>query len=182
MNRGELIAKLEAYGGCDAADSACRERFLKFVREEPRCFERTRTPGHITGSAWVVDRARDRVILTLHKKLGRWLQLGGHADGEEDVLVVARREAREESGLERVTPLSEEIFDIDIHEIPAFGPELPHLHYDVRFIFTAEDDAPLKKTGESKAVSWVPVERIRDFSSERSILRMAEKHRRRFVV
>ena len=99
------------------------------TRPMPRaCFD----DGHITGSAWVVDPAGSRLLLTHHRKLGKWLQLGGHSDGEPDTLAVALREAREESGL-RVRPISNAVLDIDIHTIPALKGEPAHLHYDVRF-------------------------------------------------
>ena len=95
--------------------------------------------GHITGSAWVVDIAGNRVLLADHAKLGRWLQPGGHSDGDPDTLAVALREAREESGLD-VRALDDAIFDIDVHRIPARGDEPAHLHFDVRFLVQAEHD------------------------------------------
>jgi hypothetical protein len=81
MHRRGLIGLLEDYGRRHPAESAVVERFLAFVREHERCFERDCFPGHVTGSAWLVNGAGTHVLLTHHKKLGRWLQLGGHADG-----------------------------------------------------------------------------------------------------
>ena len=91
------------------------------------------TPGHITGSAFVVDAASGRVLLHHHRRLDRWLQLGGHDDGEHDPLATALREGREESGLLDLRPLSTAILDIDVHEIPAGRSEPAHLHHDVRY-------------------------------------------------
>src|SRR6187551_2058799 len=85
----------------------------------PRCFHRDHLPGHITGSAWIVDEKKEFVLLTHHAKLNRWLQPGGHADGDENVSGVALREAEEETGIKNFTLLNQGIFDIDIHTIPA---------------------------------------------------------------
>jgi hypothetical protein len=122
-------------------ESATVDAFERFVRTHADCFERTCAPGHITGSAWILSSDRRRVLLTHHRKLGRWLQLGGHADGDPDPLRVAMREAREDSdwctssrsglGGESV-PL-----DLDIHRIPARGDEPAHLHHDVRYLLVA---------------------------------------------
>src|SRR5215510_11521790 len=91
----------------------------QFVAANPNCFERSLQIGHVTGSAWIVDLDRTHALLTHHRKLNKWLQLGGHADGDPDILRVALREAREESNLDAIRPVSENIFDVDIHVIPA---------------------------------------------------------------
>ena len=139
MHRRKLLALLDdyeaRYGTSDEERTAC-ERMRAFVEAHEDCFERNCVPGHITGSAWVLDPTRERVLLTHHRKLDIWVQLGGHSDGETDPAKVALAEATEESGLE-VELLAPEIFDIDIHEIPARGDEPAHLHYDVRFALGA---------------------------------------------
>ena len=103
------------------------QKFLELLTEYPDCFERNCEFGHITGSAWLVDPDEKNVLLTHHKKLKKWLQLGGHSDGVKDVLAVATREAVEESGLE-VVALNTEIFDIDVHKIPERGSFLSLIH------------------------------------------------------
>jgi 8-oxo-dGTP pyrophosphatase MutT (NUDIX family) len=148
---------------------------LRFVESERDCFERRLLSGHVTGSAWIVNPAGDRALLTHHRKLDRWLQLGGHADGDPDILAVALREAREESGLSDVRPLSEAIFDLDVHPIPARGAEPRHLHYDVRFLLEADDAAPLTISHESKDLAWVDLAEIARYSTEASITRMTAK-------
>ncbi len=112
---------------------------LRFLRSTPDCFERSNKEGHFTGSAWLVNPAGDKALLTLHRKLKRWMQTGGHADGDTNLLGVALREATEESGIGGICPVSEEIFDIDIHEIPGrpAAKETAHLHYDVRYLLRA---------------------------------------------
>ena len=132
------------------------ENLRRFVEDNDDCFERSHRSGHITGSAWIVDLKREKVLLTHHHRLDKWMQLGGHADGDPDVLRVALREAREESGVEEIRALSESIFDVDVHEIPPRGDEPAHLHYDVRFLFEADSNLPLGITPESRPPPTVP--------------------------
>ena len=146
-----------------------------FVRRQPDCFERTCfDDGHITGSAWIVCPKRRRVLLTHHRKLEKWLQLGGHSDGDGNTLWVAQREAEEESGL-TVNPVSKNVFDIDIHTIPARGDDPEHKHYDVRFLFEADDHAQLTISDESNDLRWVSIEDLNELTSEESVLRMVRK-------
>jgi len=151
------------------------ENLRRFVLENEDCFERFLLSGHITGSAWVVDSAREQVLLTHHRFLDKWLQLGGHADGESNVLKVALREAHEESGIDGIRPVNESVFDVDIHEIPARGAEPSHFHYDVRFLLEADSSRPLLLTSESKALAWVKLSEVERLTSERSVLRMVQK-------
>jgi 8-oxo-dGTP pyrophosphatase MutT (NUDIX family) len=149
-----------------------------FVHAHPDCFRRQLPEGHITGSAWILDRTRCRVLLTHHRKLDIWVQLGGHADGDSDVAAVALREAREESGLKRLRLLSPDIFDIDIHTIPARRDEPEHLHYDCRFLLEAADEAYVV-SDESHDLAWIDLGAITDYTTEASILRMIAKTRAR---
>ncbi len=151
------------------------EALRRFVIEHPDCFERSLGVGHVTGSAWIVDPLREKALLTHHHRLNRWMQLGGHADGDSDVLRVALREAREESGLEDIRPLGDSIYDVDVHRIPARGNEPAHYHYDVRFLLEADADRPLHLTPESKALAWVKLADVLKLTNERSVLRMVEK-------
>lgn len=177
MHRTSLLTQLRHYRPHDVNEGDMHARVLRFVEREPRCFERTLAEGHITGSAWIVDRDRGHVLLTHHRKLDRWLQLGGHADGESDVLAVALREAHEESGLTDITPLLPGIFDIDVHAIPARGAEPQHWHYDVRWLLEADRTAPLVISGESRDLAWVALDELEDLTCDRSIMRMTEKLR-----
>jgi 8-oxo-dGTP pyrophosphatase MutT (NUDIX family) len=175
MHRRSLISLLEAYTPSDATDAAARERILGFVRAHDDCFERTLLEGHVTGSAWIVNPARTRCLLTHHRKLDRWLQLGGHADGQTDALEVAMREAREESGLTSLRPVSEAIFDCDVHPIPGRKTEPEHFHYDVRFLLEADDAEPLVISEESNELAWVSLEDVRTLESDESVMRMVAK-------
>ena len=101
MHRRSLLDMLMLYEHFHPQEAAVTERIRSLVHQHVDCFERTCRPGHVTGSAWILSADRRRVLLTHHSKLDRWLQLGGHADGQADVAEVARREAQEESGMQR---------------------------------------------------------------------------------
>ena len=100
MHRRKLLQYLDDYRLRFPQEAAVVDRFVAFVEDEPRCFERDCWRGHVTGSAWLVDPDRSAVLLTHHRKLNIWVQLGGHSDGDPDTLAVAQREAEEESGLQ----------------------------------------------------------------------------------
>ncbi len=176
--RAQILDKLEAYVGIDHAEESMRRATIEFIRGNENCFERSLLIGHVNGSAWIVDSSFQYVLLTHHQKLDKWLQLGGHSDGNSDTLDVASREAWEESGLESVKPLTGDIFDIDVHTIPERGSEPEHEHYDIRFIFTADMKEELKVSPESKDLRWVRLEEIDKLNTSDSLKRMAEKTRR----
>jgi 8-oxo-dGTP pyrophosphatase MutT (NUDIX family) len=135
----------------------------------------------VTASAWIVSPDRAQVLLTQHRKLGRWLQLGGHADGDPDVFAVALREAREESGLARFSTLPGDggrlPVDVDVHEIPARRAEPAHLHHDVRFLLLAEPGQSLCRSDESADLRWVPWAELPRLAAEESLLRMERRAR-----
>lgn len=175
MHRNKLIQQLRAYQAKWSNESATAERLIDFVSSNTACFERTLNIGHVTGSAWVVNKAGTHVLLTHHKKLDKWLQLGGHADGDPDMLGVAMREAQEESGLEEVEPLDKRIFDIDIHLIPARGEEPAHYHYDIRYAMQYLGNEDYVVSDESHDLDWVEIENLEQLTNEESMLRMVSK-------
>ena len=149
---------------------------LKFLDEETGYFLRNNYNGHFTGSAWIISPDKSNILMTHHKKLGKWIQLGGHADGESDLLKVALREATEESGIQQFKVLSEEIFDLDIHGIPQNNSELGHLHYDVRFLIEADPTGEaVIISDESHDVAWIPLADVVKLNPEVSIQRMIKK-------
>ncbi len=150
-------------------------RLENFVQENENCFERVLLKGHITGSAWVVDENSEQTLLTHHAKLDKWLQPGGHADGDHEVARVAMREAREETGLKQLFLVSEHIFDIDIHTIPERDAEPGHFHYDCRFLIRCVGDKTYRVSEESHDLAWIPLAEVEGLTREKSILRMVEK-------
>ena len=181
MHRRPLLDLLAAHVACWPEDAERATTIADFVAEHPDCLLRTCRPGHVTGSAWVLSPDRRHVLLTHHRKLHRWLQLGGHADGESDLLQVALREAREESGLSDFTLLPGDEgrlpFDLDVHLIPSRGDEPEHLHHDVRFLLIAAPGQTARASDESHELRWVARARLADFVSEESLLRMERRTR-----
>lgn len=173
--RVTLLEELRAYAPFDEREAAMRTRLIAFVGAHEDAFERTLTIGHVTASAWIVDPARTRALLTHHRKLGKWLQLGGHVDGDRDVRRAALREAREESGLRSLRFASDAIYDLDVHPIPARPGEPAHEHYDVRFAFEADPAEPFVVSAESKALAWVPLDALASYGADESVLRLARK-------
>lgn len=175
--RAPLLALLRRHADrpLDPHEAAMTAATIAFVEAESRCAERTLAVGHLTGSAWIVDRTGRETLLTHHRKLGKWLQLGGHADGDLDLAAVASREAHEESGLQRIQLADATLFDVDRHLIPARAREPEHWHYDLRFRFVADRDEALVISAESKDLAWVEIARMADYNPEESMMRMARK-------
>ncbi len=177
-HRQRLLELIAEYAERHPDEGEVVDRFVSFVTAHERCFERDCWAGHITGSAWLVNEARSHVLLTHHRKLGAWFQLGGHSDGESNTLLAAQKEAEEESGLP-VRVLDAQIFDLDVHEIPARKSDPAHFHYDVRFVFQAERE-DFAVSEESLDLAWVQVANLSAYTSEISMIRMAEKWLRRY--
>lgn len=172
-----LIQALRTYTTRFEEEKSFAADFLELLDHE-RAFHRDHLPGHITGSAWIVDAACTSVLLTHHAKLDKWLQPGGHADGDENVCGVALREANEETGLKKFKLLQQGIFDLDIHTIPARKDFPEHLHYDIRFIFEADPNEELLISDESHDLKWVPFNQLPAYTSNISIQRMLQKVKR----
>jgi 8-oxo-dGTP pyrophosphatase MutT (NUDIX family) len=174
-SRAELIESLNKYSTSFNEEKQFIARFLELLKSRD-AYQRTHLPGHITGSAFIVDQNREFTLLTHHAKLNKWLQPGGHADGDENVIGVALREAEEETGVKNFKLITPTIFDLDIHLIPARKDFPEHFHYDVRFLFTASKDEPLVITEESHDLGWkkiADIERLTD--NNPSMVRMAKK-------
>ena len=132
-----------------------KDRMLTFIEQHDDCFERSLEIGHITASAWLLNKDHSKALLMHHTKLDKWFQLGGHCDGDPDVLGVAIKEAQEESGIQQIDPVNDKIFDIDIHPIPANNREKEHYHYDVRFLLSVASDEEIVQNRESKELRWI---------------------------
>ena len=154
-----LEAQLEAYIPVNEQEARDRALMLRFLREGETPFERANETAHFTATAWVTNAGRDKVLMIWHNIYRSWAWTGGHADGERDLLAVARREAGEEtgaSGLRPVfdAPISLEILTVNGHE--KRGRYVPsHLHHNVTYLFEADDAAPLRvKPDENSGVRW----------------------------
>lgn len=152
-----------------------RRRIVAFITSRPDAFERTAAEGHVTASAWIVDPERSRTLLLHHRKLDRWLQPGGHVDGDPDVRAAALREAREETGLRTLRFAAEGVYDVDVHAIPATGSEPAHEHFDIRFALEADPREPVRGNDESHGLRWVPLDRLDGYAIDDSVRRLAAK-------
>lgn len=156
-------------------ERAVAAQFGDFAAAHADAAERGLGIGHLTGSAWLTSADGARVLLTHHRKLDRWLQLGGHADGDIDLARVAWREAEEESGLPGLV-VEPEIFDLDRHVIPAHGSDPAHWHYDVRYVVRATASEAFVVGEESHALAWCDIAALAaDESADESLRRMARK-------
>jgi 8-oxo-dGTP pyrophosphatase MutT (NUDIX family) len=177
MNRQAILALLEKHRPDDENERRMLTECIDFIRSNPGCFERSLLKGHVTGSAWIVNPEKTHTLLIHHVKLNKWLQPGGHCDGDTDVLQVAMKEAYEETGL-AVIPLSRKIFDIDKHIIPPKGDIPEHWHYDIRFLMEAKKEQEiLPNNHETISVRWIELEQVALFNATESILRMLRKTR-----
>ncbi len=186
MNPRELLLdQLERYAVLHPDETETASRFADFVRSHDDAFLRSCAPGHVTGSAFIVDPSMAMTLMVHHRKLDKWLQPGGHCDPGETCLEAALREAREETGAVASPADPATMFDIDIHPIPAraaspddaAGGTPAHLHYDARWLLLALPGAT-NVSDESHAVEWVSLDEALRRNPEESIARMVRKVRK----
>lgn len=174
MHRNQLFELLANYDPT-SEEQGYKDRMIEFLQQHEDAFERSLSIGHFTASAWLVSNDGTQALLMHHAKLNLWVQLGGHCDGQTDILAVAIKEAQEESGILGIEPMSIEIFDIDIHTIPASSKEPEHEHFDVRFILQVVSDEDFVKNSESKELRWVGLDKAELPTQERSVTRIFDK-------
>ncbi|MGD8862604.1 MAG: NUDIX hydrolase [Myxococcales bacterium] len=167
---------LRAFTPHDSQERAHLERMLALCEVPGDPFARSHsTPGHFTASGFVLSPDGEALLLIHHRKLGLWLQPGGHVDADDaDMLAASRREVHEEVGLQALALAYEGIFDLDVHDIPALGDEPPHAHFDVRFLFRAPT-RELQVSAEVKDARWVPLDAAKDAGTDRSVTRAVQK-------
>jgi len=170
----DLAAQLVRYRQRWPGEGSVVEEFLVLLDDPCGPFERSRLAGHFTAGAWLVSADGARILMTHHRKLERWLQLGGHADGDRDMDQVALKEAQEESGLPGLSVEAGTIFDLDRHWIPERKEVPGHWHYDVRYVVRAGSDENYSVSDESHDLAWRPIAEVAQDLDE-SLSRMAKK-------
>ena len=171
MTREKLLNQIAAYIPYNEQEAADRELILQWIQDHDDAFTRQNQVAHITASAWVVNRDRRKVLLVYHNIYNSWSWLGGHADGETDLLSVAVREVKEEAGISNVRPVSEEIFSLESLTVDGHVKKgkyvSSHLHFNLTYLLEADSEEAVSiKADENSGVAW--------FSPEEALMRSTE--------
>lgn len=166
-----LRKQIEAYQPFNEQEERDKELILEYMAENPNIFLRESRLAHMTASAWIVNKERTKVLMAYHNIYNSWSWLGGHADGETDLLKVALREAREESGLRNVRPVSEDIYSLESLTVDGHIKKgkyvSSHLHLNVTYLLEADEEDSLSvKPDENSGVAWFGLEEAVEASTE----------------
>lgn len=181
-----LEQELLAYQPANEQEARDLPKMLAFLREGETPFDRANETAHFTASAWVIGRETGKVLLIYHNIYQSWAWTGGHADGESDLLAVARREAQEETRIEHLTPIQTGAISLEILDVPSHvkrGRFVPcHLHLNMTYAFVGDDrDALQNKADENRAVQWLPIDKLADFVAEPAMLPIYRKILQRII-
>ena len=171
MNRQELMESIRAYQPFNEQEEMDKSLILNWIETQDDAFSRDNTVAHMTASAWVVNKDRSRVLMVYHNIYDSWSWLGGHADGETDLLAVAIREVKEEAGISCVRPVSEKIFSLESLTVDGHVKRgkyvSSHLHLNVTYLLEADSEEQVfVKEDENSGVSWFPPEEALKKSTE----------------
>ncbi len=166
-----LLKQLTAFVPFNEQEARDRELLLGCLRREPEVLTRKNPLAHFTASAWVVNPAHTRVLMAYHNIYRSWSWLGGHADGESDLLAVALREVREESGIRSARPVSRDIFSVEALTVDGHEKRgayvSSHLHLNVTYLLEADEEEALSiKPDENSGVRWFTLEESETVPSE----------------
>ena len=171
MTRQELLNQIEHYDPFNEQEEMDKQLILDWIRNNPNAFSRENRAAHMTASAWVVNKDRSRVLMVYHNIYNSWSWLGGHADGETDLLAVALREVREEAGISHVRPVSEEIFSLESLTVDGHVKKgkyvSSHLHLNITYLLEADSEEAVSiKADENSGVAWFSPEEALKKSTE----------------
>ncbi len=159
MTREQLLTQIDNYQPVNEQEEKDKLLIANWIRSNEDAFLRTNTVAHMTASAWVLNKAHDKVQMVYHNIYNSWSWLGGHADGEVDLLSVAIKEVQEESGIQNVRPLSDEIFSLESLTVDGHVKKgqyvSSHLHLNITYLLEADDSEMLQvKADENSGVAW----------------------------
>ena len=180
--RIELLEELRSYRAADAREAQHQRDILDLLSYGVDPFSRGQfVPGHITASCFIIDPATKSLLLHHHRRLDRWLQMGGHIDAGETARAAALREGAEESGLRDLELVRDGVIDVDVHSIPAAKGEPDHTHFDVRYVArTMRPDSIIMAAGESNELAWAGLEKAESMMNEEASTRVIMKIRNLF--
>ena len=171
----KILEEIKNYRPANQTEKKSQKAIIDYLLNNRDNFLRTNPAGHLTASAWIINFDQDKVLLHHHQSLDKWIQLGGHLEKNELIKEAAFREAAEESGLSSLSLLNQRVFDLDVHQIPAANNQADHYHYDIRYLFEADSSEELEKSRESLNLKWIDLNKVTDYLSEESVLRMLRK-------
>ena len=171
MTREDSIRQIENYPPFNEQEEKDKALILGWIRNNENAFSRENTVAHITASAWVVNKDRSKVLMVYHNIYNSWSWLGGHADGETDLLSVAIREVKEEAGISNVRPVSEEIFSLESLTVDGHVKKgnyvSSHLHLNITYLLEADSEEQVSvKADENSGVMWFSLEDALEKSTE----------------
>lgn len=175
-----MIEYVKNYVPCNEQEAKDKEIFVYCTEVFKDVLSRNNEVAHFTSSAFTVNKVRDKVLMIHHNIYNSWSWIGGHADGEEDLLAVAMKELKEETGVENIRPVSTEIFSLDVLTVLGHTKRgnyvSPHLHLSVAFLIEADEKDLLRvKADENSGVRWIPLEEINDYSAEPHMHKVYDK-------
>lgn len=167
----DIIREIEEYTPYNEQERKDKELMLWFLKSNPNAFDRENTIAHMTASCFIVDPAMEKTLFCFHRIYQSWSWLGGHADGDKDLLKVALKEAREESGLTHIRPYDSKIFSIEslcVNGHVKRGHYVSsHLHFNVTYLLVADMNETLHiKEDENSSLRWFALDDILKASSE----------------
>lgn len=170
MNK-RLYDEISAYIPYDEKEAQDKEVMLKYIEQNEDVLTRNNEIAHFTTSAWITNKTRDKILMIYHNIYDSWAWVGGHADGDEDLLHVAKKETEEETGVTNLIPISEGIYGLNIITVDNHikrGKQVnSHLHLDIEYAFEADDTVELQiKEDENSGVKWIPIDEINNYSKE----------------
>ncbi|MCR1952494.1 MULTISPECIES: NUDIX hydrolase [unclassified Clostridium] len=174
------IEEIKSYVPYTKQEIADKEAILYAINNFNNLLTRENPLAHITSSGYIVNKDKTKVLMIYHNIYNSWSWTGGHADGDEDLLYVAIKEAKEETGVKNIKALDNKIFSLDVLPVPAHikkGKEIAsHLHLSVAYLLEAdENDELFIKEDENSGVKWIPIDEVGVYSTELDMIKLYEK-------